>query len=90
MLLKKPVQQQCISHDANIVAVMDLQDIKTCFRCSARVEPATPPFVRCSKILAILHSFTSCVTDRSGGKLLFNSHRNPTCMIILKVRDSIL
>ena len=81
---------ECIIHDAKIVAVMDLQDIKTCLRCSARVEPATPPFGRCSKDTCNTSQLYDLCPSQVTGKLLFNSHRNPDRMITLKVRDSIL
>ena len=36
--------------NAQVVAVMQLDKYITCLKCKARVEPATPPFGRCSKL----------------------------------------
>lgn len=52
-----------------IIAVISLDSHKVCLRCRARVEPATPPFSRCSKC-SMLQAYDIC-TESISAKLMF-------------------
>ena len=58
-------------YNNKIIAIMELSNDKTCLRCSARVEPATPPFGRCSKTTCNMSQLYDCCPDQLTAKLLF-------------------
>ena len=59
-----------ILNNAIVIGVPQLDIYKECFKCTARVEPLTPPFGRCSKgDCKMLQRFDMC-TVHTVGKLL--------------------
>ena len=63
-------EPSCI-HNVRIIAVLSLENHRTCLRCKARVEPATPPFGRCSKPACSTSQLFDACAELLSAKLMF-------------------